>query len=129
VRPASSCVANVIHPWSELTLPDSHFTPNNGFPSRKVFQEAVDFLPGLAGESRYFDANGPVIRVGFTGGTTTYSLAPRTFGQAAVPLNGVQPELPPGGKRPPLAENIPCETQPAIRDLSARFLSLKPQAP
>ena len=60
VRPASSCVANVIFPWSQLTVPDSHFNASNGFPPHKVFVEAVDYLPGLAGESRNFDANGPL---------------------------------------------------------------------
>ena len=76
VRPASSCVVNIIHPWSELTVPDSNFNASNGFPSRKVYVEAVDYLPGLAGESRDFDANGPYIRILGTGGTLTYSLSP-----------------------------------------------------
>ncbi len=63
VRPASSCVANVIYPWSQLTINDSNFNASNGFPPRPVYVEAVDFLPGLAGESRNFDANGPYIRI------------------------------------------------------------------
>ena len=63
VRPAASCVANVIYPWSQLTVPDSNFNASNGFPPRKVYVEAVDYLPGLAGESRDFDANGPYIRI------------------------------------------------------------------
>src|SRR5205085_1946001 len=52
VRPVSSCLANVVHPWSQLTLKDPHFNASNGFPPRKVYVEAVDYLPGLAGESR-----------------------------------------------------------------------------
>ncbi|MBV9328038.1 MAG: MCE family protein, partial [Chloroflexi bacterium] len=63
VRPASSCVANVVYPWSQLTLTDPHFNASNGFPPHKVYVEAVDFLPGLAGESRNFDANGLYVRV------------------------------------------------------------------
>jgi phospholipid/cholesterol/gamma-HCH transport system substrate-binding protein len=118
VRPASSCVANVVLPWSNLTLNDPNFNSSNGFPPRKVYVEAADFLPGLAGESRNFDANGPYIRVLGTGGTLTYSLQPGQFGQALTPIMGTQPELPPGGQRPPLEENVPCETQPAITDLS-----------
>ncbi len=128
VRPASSCVSNVVLPWSELTLNDPHFNASNGFPARKVFQEAVDFLPGLAGETRIFDANGPMIRVGLTAGTLTYSLSPNVLGQAVAPLGGVQPQLPPGDKRPPLMENVPCETQPAITDLSAPTKTLQPVA-
>jgi phospholipid/cholesterol/gamma-HCH transport system substrate-binding protein len=118
VRPASSCVVNVIHPWTELTVPDSHFNSSNGFPPRKVYVEAVDFLPGLAGESRDFDANGPYIRILGTGGTLTYSLSPGLFGQSLSQLDAVQPMLPPGGKRPPYNETTPCETQKPITTLA-----------
>ena len=119
VRPASSCLATVVYPWSQLTINDPHFNASNGFPPRKVSVEAVDYLPGLAGESRTFDANGPYIRVTFTAGSLTYSLQPSAFGEAVAPLVASQPELPPGGRRPPLEPNVPCETQSPIRDLSA----------
>jgi hypothetical protein len=118
VRPTSSCVANVIYPWSQLTVPDPNFNASNGFPPRKVYVEAVDYLPGLAGESRDFDANGPYIRILGTGGTLTYSLQPGLFGQSLTKLDAVQPEVPPGGKRPPYEETVPCETQKPITDLS-----------
>ena len=118
MRPASSCLATVVYPWSQLTLNDPHFDASNGFPPRKVYVEAVDYLPGLAGESRNFDANGPYIRVTFTAGSLTYSLQPGAFGQAVAPLVAAQPALPPGGRRPPLEPNVPCETQSPIRDLS-----------
>jgi phospholipid/cholesterol/gamma-HCH transport system substrate-binding protein len=119
VRPAASCVATIIHPWSELTVPDSNFNASNGFPPRKVYIEAVDYLPGLAGESRDFDANGPYIRILGVGGTLTYSLSPGLFGQSLSKLESVQPQLPPGGKRPPYKETVPCETQAPITNLSA----------
>ncbi|MGI8411644.1 MAG: MlaD family protein [Solirubrobacteraceae bacterium] len=119
VRPVASCLSGVIYPWSRLTINDGHFNASNGFPPRNVYVEAGDFLPGLAGESRSFDANGPYIRVLGTGGTLTYSLAPGLFGQALAPLSSTQPELPPGGLRPPLHPNTPCETQPAITSLTA----------
>jgi phospholipid/cholesterol/gamma-HCH transport system substrate-binding protein len=119
VRPASSCLATVVHPWSQLTLNDPHFNASNGFPPRKVYVEAVDYLPGLAGESRNFDANGPYIRVVFTAGPLTYSLSPGAFGQAVAPLIATQPTLPPAGRRPPLKPDVPCETQAPIKDLSA----------
>jgi phospholipid/cholesterol/gamma-HCH transport system substrate-binding protein len=119
VRPVSSCIANVIFPWSQLTLTDPTFNAANGFPPRKVFVEAVNYLPGLAGESRSFDANGPYIRVLGVGGTLTYSLAPGLFGQSLTQLDAVRPQVPPGGLRPPYKPNVPCETQPAITNLAA----------
>jgi hypothetical protein len=109
----------VVIPWSQLTLNDPNFNASNGFPPRKAYVEAVDFLPGLAGESGDFDANGPYIRVLGNGGTFTYSLQPGLFGQALAPIVSVQPQLPPGGHRPPLEPGVPCETQPPITDLSA----------
>jgi phospholipid/cholesterol/gamma-HCH transport system substrate-binding protein len=124
VRPASSCVANNIYPWSQATVPDKNFTAANGFPSRPVYVEAVDFLPGLAGESRDFDANGPYIRILGGGGTLTYSLAPGLFGTALSPLTNIQPQLPPNGTRPPLHARVACETQPVQTDLSASMGTL-----
>ena len=119
VRPLSSCVATKILPWSHLTVPDSHFNSSDGFPDRQVYIEGVDFLPGLAGESRNFDANGPYIRIIGVGGTLTYSFTPGMFGQSLAPISGVQPGLAPGGKRPPLHSNTPCETQQTITSLYA----------
>jgi phospholipid/cholesterol/gamma-HCH transport system substrate-binding protein len=121
VRPAATCAEQVVIPWSKLTINDPHFNASNGFPARPVYVEAVDFLPGLAGESRDFDANGPYIRVLGTGGTLTYSLSPGSglVGQALAPLEGEQPQPPPGGKAPPLEPNVPCETQQPITDLTA----------
>jgi phospholipid/cholesterol/gamma-HCH transport system substrate-binding protein len=118
VRPAASCVVNVIYPWSQLTVPDQNFNASNGFPPRKVYVEAVDYLPGLAGESRDFDANGPYIRILGTGGTFTYSLQPGLFGQALTKLDAVQPQVPPGGKRPPYEETTPCESQKQVTNLA-----------
>jgi phospholipid/cholesterol/gamma-HCH transport system substrate-binding protein len=118
VRPASSCVANIIYPWSQLTVPDQNFNASNGFPPRKVYVEAVDYLPGLAGESRNFDANGPYVRILGTGGTLTYSLQPGLFGQALTKIDAVQPQVPPGGHTPPFEPNVPCETQAPITNLA-----------
>jgi ABC-type transporter Mla subunit MlaD len=126
VRPASSCQVKVILPWSRLQINDQTFNASNGVNPHPVYVEGVDFLPGLSGESRNFDANGPYVRVILQGGTFTYSLQPGQFGQSLVPINGVQP-VPPamhtsgdGAKvpvsRPPLMPNVPCETQPAITE-------------
>jgi phospholipid/cholesterol/gamma-HCH transport system substrate-binding protein len=118
VRPASSCVSDVVIPWSKLEIHDPHFNAKNGFPPHPAYLEVVDFLPGLAGESRTFDANGPYIRLLGNGGTLTYSLAPGQFGSALSKIEGVQPVPPPGDRRPPLKERVPCETQPAIKTLN-----------
>jgi phospholipid/cholesterol/gamma-HCH transport system substrate-binding protein len=136
VRPASSCVANVIYPWSQLTLNDGHFTAKNGFPPHKVYVEGVDYLPGLAGESRDFDGNGLYIRVlGALGNTVTTSLQPGLVGGALQPIEGEEPAVPPGGHNPPLQPNVPCETQAPITNLNAtttappKQMSVDPGAP
>jgi phospholipid/cholesterol/gamma-HCH transport system substrate-binding protein len=120
VRPASACLVNEVYPWSQLTLNDGVFSGTPGFPLRKVFQEGVDYLPGLAGESRNFDANGPYIRVLLTGGTLTYSLSPGLFGQSLSGIDSTQPQEPAGGKEPPLEENVPCDTQQAITTVDSK---------
>ena len=132
VRPLSSCVANVVYPWSQSTLNEPNFNGSNGFPPHKVYVEAVTFLPGLAGESRVFDANGPYVRILGTGGTFTYSLstpgqAP-LVGNALAKIEGEQPQLPPlhntpdhssiPVRRPPLQPKVPCETQAPTTDFS-----------
>ena len=126
VRPASSCQVNDILPWSHLEIHDPHFNSSNGFPAEPTYVEGVDYLPGLAGESRNFDANGPYIRVLLTGGTFRYSLQPGLFGQSLTQIDGTQPPLPTPHDsgdgatvkvtRPPLKETVPCETQPAITE-------------
>ena len=121
-RPASSCLANVVYPWSQLTLHDPNFNAFNGFPPRKVYVEAVDYLPGLAGESRTFDANGAYIRVLLTAGSLTYSLSPGAYGQAVAPLIATQPTLPPGGRRRPAAKG-------PVRDPAADQRSVLPHRP
>jgi hypothetical protein len=40
------------------------------------------------------------------------------FGQALSKLDAVQPEVPPGGHRPPYKETVPCETQQPITNLA-----------
>jgi phospholipid/cholesterol/gamma-HCH transport system substrate-binding protein len=129
VRPASNCQVKVILPWSRLTIHDSHFNASNGYPEHPAYVEGVDYLPGLAGESRDFDANGPYVRVFGTGGTATYSLSSGMFGTSLSPIQGSQPQTPPlhssgdGApaqvSRPPLEPTVPCETQAPITDLSA----------
>jgi virulence factor Mce-like protein len=104
LRPLASCVNNVILPWSQDTVPDAAF-PEHG----PVFQSAVKWLPGLAGESRSFDANGQWFKVLGSGGAETVQLGNGLFG---FPLFQVEGSNPPATKiRPPLRPNVPCETQ------------------
>ena len=105
-RAASSCQNQVILPWSQDKIDDQAF-PATG----PVFQEAVKWLPGLAGESRSFDANGQWFKVLGTGGTQTFDLGANQFGTALFPLQGINP--PPPAGRPPLRPDVPCETQQA----------------
>ncbi len=119
VRPASSCVANVIYPWSNIEIHDQNFNASNGFPPHPAYVEDLELLPGIAGESRVFDGNGPIIRLLFGGGTFTYSLQPGVFGTLLSPLTGVQPVPPPNDAHPALQETVPCETQRPISTLDS----------
>jgi hypothetical protein len=119
VRPASSCAVGQILPWSRLTIHDQVFNGSNGFPEHPTYQEIPELLPGIAGESRNFDANGPYIRVMGEGGNFAYSLSPGMFGSALQPIDGVQPAAPPNNERPPLKEGVPCETQQTLTSLDS----------
>jgi phospholipid/cholesterol/gamma-HCH transport system substrate-binding protein len=118
VRPVSNCVTQVIIPWSKLEISDPNFNGSNGFPQEPAYVEVLQILPGIAGESRTFDGNGPYIKLLVGGGTFTYSLQPGLFGTLLAPLTGVQPVPPAGDQRPPLEPNVPCETQAPISTLN-----------
>jgi phospholipid/cholesterol/gamma-HCH transport system substrate-binding protein len=119
VRPASACVVNEIIPWSHLTLNDPNFNASNGYPPHPTYQEIPELLPGIAGESRVYDANGPFFRVMGQGGTFAYSLQPGLFGTSLSPIAAVQPIPPKNDQRPPLQPNVACDTQAPITSLSA----------
>jgi phospholipid/cholesterol/gamma-HCH transport system substrate-binding protein len=103
-RLLSSCLNSVVLPWSEDTVPDTAF-PASG----PAYQEAAKFLPGLGGESRSYDANGPWMKVLGSGGAETVQLGNGVFGFPISNLSGVNPPKPAG--RPPLEPDVPCETQ------------------
>ncbi len=104
LRPLTSCFNETILPWSSDTLDDAAF-PATG----PVFQELAKFLPGLNGESRSFDANGPWFKVLGSGGLESVQLGNGVFGLPLFPVVGVNPPRP--TSRPPLRPNVPCETQ------------------
>jgi phospholipid/cholesterol/gamma-HCH transport system substrate-binding protein len=112
VRASASCQTEVVLPWSKDKLEDPKF-PSTG----PVYQELPKPFPGLAGESRSGDANGQWFRVLAAGGTNLVNFGNNTFGTTALPILGVNPPKP--TKRPPLDEDVPCETQqtPDLRSI------------
>jgi hypothetical protein len=104
VRESASCQTDVILPWSKDKLVDDKF-PSTG----PVYQELPKPFPGLAGESRSGDANGQWFRVLAACGTNLVNFGNNTFGTTALPILGVNPPKPKA--RPPLREDVPCETQ------------------
>ena len=104
LRPLASCTSNILVPFGNLRVPDKAF-PASG----PVYQEAGKFLPGLAGESRSFDANGQWFKVLGQGGAETFDLGNGLFGTAVEPISGVNP--PPDRSIPPYRPDTPCETQ------------------
>jgi virulence factor Mce-like protein len=104
LRLTASCANQVLLPWSQDTVPDKAF-PETG----PVYQSAVKWLPGLAGESRSFDANGQYFKVLGSGGVETLQLGNGVFGMPLFPVAGVNPPKP--AARPPLEPDVPCETQ------------------
>src|SRR3954447_16004054 len=106
VRASASCQTEVILPWSKDQLEDPKF-PSTG----PVYQELPKPFPGLAGESRSGDANGQWFRVLAAGGTNLVTFSPGVYGTTALPILGANPRMP--KQRPPLREDVPCETQQA----------------
>ena len=112
LRALASCTTNVLVPFGNDKLVDKAF-PTHG----PVYEELAKFLPGLAGESRSFDANGPWFKVLATGGAETLNLGNGIFGSVVDTIAGNNP--PPVRTRPPLRPDTPCETQepPDLRSI------------
>jgi virulence factor Mce-like protein len=112
LRELSSCATTVLVPFGDDKIEDKAF-PTHG----PVYQDLAKFLPGLAGESRSFDANGPYFKVQGAGGAETLNLGNGLFGTVAEPILGNNP--PPIRTRPPLKPEVPCETQapPDLRSI------------
>jgi phospholipid/cholesterol/gamma-HCH transport system substrate-binding protein len=105
-RRLASCQVNSVIPTAESQIDDPAF-PTTG----KVFQEGVKWLPGIAGESRGFDANGQYVKTTVRGGLNlVYQFGDDRFFMTSRPLLGVNP---PKAKEPPYREDVPCETQDA----------------
>ena len=104
LRLSASCENEVLDAWSNDTVPDPNF-PAIG----PVFEEAPKPLPGLSGESRSGDANGPYVHVLASAGDRTISLGDGSYAQALFPILGTNPPKP--EDRPPMRPDVPCETQ------------------
>jgi virulence factor Mce-like protein len=104
LRLLSSCTNEVLTPWRESTVPDQQFEA-----SGPVYEEQVKWLPGIAAESRGFDANGQFVRSLVDGFNYAYATGDGRQFFSGSPLLGVNP--PPQTERPPLRRGVPCETQ------------------
>jgi phospholipid/cholesterol/gamma-HCH transport system substrate-binding protein len=112
LRLLASCANEVLVPFGNDKLVDEAF-PTHG----PIYQEFPKFLPGLAGESRSFDANGPWFKVQASAGAETLNLGNGIFGSVIEPIVGNNP--PPVRERPPLRPDVACETQqqPDLRSI------------
>jgi phospholipid/cholesterol/gamma-HCH transport system substrate-binding protein len=115
LRLLSSCTNEVLTPWRNSTVPDEQF-PASG----PVFQEQVKWLPGIAAESRNFDANGQYVRSLANGFNLAYAGGDGRLFLTGLELQGVNPPKKEDGA-PPLRRNVPCETQepPDLRSIPA----------
>ena len=103
-RQLGSCQLNSVLPTGESTVPDP-FIPAKG----KVFQEGVRWLPGIAAESRSFDANGQYIKTLAQTANYAYLLGDGQVRFTSEPILGFNP--PKQEKLSPLRPDVPCETQ------------------
>ncbi len=105
-RRLASCQLNSVIPTAEAKIDDPAF-PTTG----KVYEEGVKWLPGIAGESRGFDANGQYVKTTVRGGLNlVYQFGDDRFFMTSRPLLGVNP---PKSAQPPYRADVPCETQDA----------------
>ena len=114
-RALSSCLNQVVIPWSNSDIPDpdpgaTQTDLNHG----KVFQETAYAITGINGESRSGDANGEFVRVLNGSGPNLVAFndpeSQRLFGDTAFPLLGARPAIQSSAK-PPFRPDAPCERQ------------------
>jgi virulence factor Mce-like protein len=102
-RALSSCSVNVVEPWQDDKVPDPNF-PSSG----PVYQDGVKWLPGIAGESRSFDAHGQYVRTLAKTANFAIPLGDGRFYLTDTPVEGVNPPKTP---QPAFHPEVPCETQ------------------
>jgi virulence factor Mce-like protein len=104
-RLLSSCSLQVSLPTLESKVPDKHIEPTG-----MVYEEGVKWMPGIAGESRSFDAHGQYIKTLAQTANYAYALGDGRFYFTTKPIQGVNPPKAAKG-HPPLRPDVPCETQ------------------
>ena len=111
-RPLSSCVNEVLVPWSQDVVPDgSNPTINGDGSTARVYEETDYGIEGLSGFTRSGDANGPYARVLGMSGPNIVSIAGTDrFASSALPLLGVLPTLD-SSLKAEFSPDVPCETQ------------------
>ncbi len=120
VTPVTDCVRERLLPVLEAKLDDDHLSTG-----RPVWQEIAYVLPGMAGSSASFDANGPWVKNVLTaGGDNVVSTGDvpgvgTLVGRTEQPILGVRPQWLGPGKLPAYRPDAACADQPAP-DLSAR---------
>jgi virulence factor Mce-like protein len=105
-RRLASCQLSSVIPTANSKIDDPQF-PVTG----PVYEEGVKWLPGIAGESRGFDANGQYVKTTVRGGLNlVYQFGDDRFFMTSRPLLGVNP---PKSAEPPYRPDVACETQDA----------------
>jgi phospholipid/cholesterol/gamma-HCH transport system substrate-binding protein len=95
-RSLASCFNQVIIPWSNSSVPDTHFPPQTvtdgaGTHPATVAEETGYGLVGIGGESRSGDANGQYVRVEAGGGVNTPVFPGPISGTAGKVIENSQP--------------------------------------
>ena len=120
VRPASSCVANVIYPVVAADAHRPELQRVERLPAAPGVRRGGRLPPRPRGRVAQLRRQRPVHPgARHTAARSPTRSQPGLFGQALdrrQPSPGAQPATPPGGQRPPLQPNVPCETQPPITD-------------
>ena len=117
-RALSSCTSKTLVPWATKPIPSNE----EGNSNQPFYKQAPRGLVGLAGESRFQDANTPFFRV--QQGAGPHHVVSRdeagnqfvSLGGSLFALEGVQPMR--LEKRPGFRPDEPCETQ-EVPDLNA----------
>jgi virulence factor Mce-like protein len=90
-KQVTDCLRTHITPLLNQVVPDGSLTTG-----KPVWQDFVHFLPGVAGASGGFDANGPYTRVLASAGTNTLSGAGSLLGSLPI-IGKLVGTAPPGG--------------------------------
>ncbi len=107
-RLLNNCQVEVGLPVAESEVPDAAHPPTG-----KVYEEGIKWFPGIASESRSFDANGQYVKVLAQTANYAYAVGGGRFLLTESPVQGVNPPPPASGTHTPMRPDVPCETQQA----------------